>query len=79
VGRLYDRPVPHWKKPCPDCGKDVERDTALPHLEQAHGCMFRVEPWMHVLGMPEESFDELLAFIRKLKSGAARKEADGEQ
>ena len=50
------------------CGGAVSRDTALAHLANRHGCMFRVEGWMKVLGMPEESFDELLAFVLRLKS-----------
>jgi hypothetical protein len=83
MGKLYDRQhgttrvVPQWEKPCPDCGLTVSRDSALLHLSARHDCMFRVEGWMEVLGMPEESFDELLAFIRKLKSGGAWKEAEG--
>lgn len=78
MGKLHDRQrsdrsrtVPHWKKPCPDCGEEVERDTALSHLTTGHGCMFRVEGWMYVLGVPEESFDELLAFVLKLKGRKA--------
>lgn len=77
MGRLYDRSrnegfgtrhLPPWEKPCGECGVAVTRDTALEHLTTGHGCMFRVEPWMHTKGVPEETFDELLAFIRTLKA-----------
>ena len=76
MGKLYrkahgeTRVVPQWEKPCQECGEPVSRDTALRHLGTRHGCMFRVEGWMQVLGMPEESFDELLAFVLRLKSKA---------
>lgn len=76
MGRLHDRQhgdrtrvVPQWQKDCPDCGKPVARDTALSHLSVSHGASFRVEGWMHVLGMPESTFDELVAFVQKLKGG----------
>lgn len=76
MGKLYDRArnegfgtrgIPFWEKSCPDCGTPVDRDAALAHLTVSHGAMFRVEPWIREKGMPEETFDELLAFVRKLK------------
>jgi hypothetical protein len=68
---MYDRAqrtprVDAWQKACPLCEHQVTHASALAHLAQEHGAMFRVESWMRERGMPEATFDEITEFIHKL-------------